>query len=372
MNAKVSLPDPSQFPLTDMATDLTWVDMLKGIAIIGVFLDNWIGYMKLTTSPELLYSFMSVFKLGVGPFVQVFFILSGFGLTLTYLQRDKTRWSWRKWAWRRFTKIVIPYQIFVLFSFALGLLGSYLYERINLQFSWLSLLTYITFTRNFYPPSWIWNPPLWFMPVIIGLYICFPVLVKILEKGGPWALILTAVLVTYGTLLIAVLIGASGDHEADWFTFWLTQFAVGMLMAYLKITQPSKLNLMKGVRAFVLGVGLMLCSWALRTYIPLGQVFNDSITSLGIFLILLNLGWAICLTNPAARRGLTALSRQSYFMYLIHYPIMLFLIGPLVRKPTNPLIVLLQAFIFIVVIFYLCRFISGPINKLTSRLYHNF
>jgi len=30
----------------DIATDLTWVNMLKGIAIIGVFYDNWLVYCR--------------------------------------------------------------------------------------------------------------------------------------------------------------------------------------------------------------------------------------------------------------------------------------------------------------------------------------
>jgi hypothetical protein len=62
--------------------DLTWIDTLKGIAIIGVFFDNWTGYMKFQTTPALLYSLAKAFALAVGPFVQVLFILSGFGLTL--------------------------------------------------------------------------------------------------------------------------------------------------------------------------------------------------------------------------------------------------------------------------------------------------
>ena len=343
--------------------------MLKGIAIIGVFLDNWMGYMKSATTPALLYSLVKILALSVGPFVQVFFILSGFGLTLAYLKHGKTNWSWKRWAWRRITKIVVPYEIFAILSFILGIIGSHLYESIDVQFSWSSLLAHLTFTRNFYPPSWIWNPSLWFMPVIIGLYICFPILLRILEKWGYWVLLLISVFVTYGTLIIATLTGAYRGHTSDWFSFWLVQFALGMVLAYVRETSPQRLRLLLGSKAFILGVGLMMCSWALRTYVPRGRVFNDSITSIGIFLVLLNLGWAIRAAVPAVGRVLNALSSQSYFMFLIHYPIMKFLIGPPLRIPTNPMVVLILGCVYIPVIFFLCYFISKPVNKLTSRLY---
>jgi len=355
-----------------ISVDLTWIDMLKGIAIIGVFLDNWTGYMKFATSPAWLYSMARVFSFAVGPFVQVFFILSGFGLTLAYLKQSKASWSWKRWAWRRITKIVMPYAIFVVLSFILGMVGSCLYASVDMQFSWASLLSYFSFTQNLYPPSWIWNPPLWFMPVIIGLYISFPVLIKVLKKWGPWVLLLISAFVTYGTLTIAVLAGASGDHTADLFTFWMVQFALGMVLAYVREKAPQELRRLIGSKALFLGIGLVMCSWALRTYVPLGQTFNDSVTSAGIFLLLLNLGWMSRAKVPAMGKALNALSSKSYLMYLIHYPIIKFLIGPPLRVPTNPMIVMGLGGIYIVVIFSLCYFISKPIDRFTSWAYHKY
>jgi peptidoglycan/LPS O-acetylase OafA/YrhL len=355
-----------------ISVDLTWIDMLKGIAIIGVFFDNWTGYMKFDTTPALLYSLARIFSLAVGPFVQVFFILSGFGLTIAYFKQSKTNWSWKRWTWRRITKIVMPYAIFVIFSFVLGILGSYLYTSIDMQFSWVSLLSYLTFTRNFYPPSWIWNPPLWFMPVIIGLYISFPILIKTLEKWGPWVLLLISAFVTYGTLAIAVLADATGSHAGDLFTFWMIQFALGMVLAHVREAVPQKLGHLIDPKAFFLGLGLMMCSWVLRTYVPLGKTFNDSVTSVGFFLILLNLGWTSRAKIPATGKVLNALSSKSYLMYLIHYPIMMFLIGPSLRVLTNPIIVIALGSIYIIAIFFLCHFISQPIGKFTSWAYHKY
>jgi peptidoglycan/LPS O-acetylase OafA/YrhL len=312
----------------------------------------------------LAKSFLSV----VAPFVQVFFILSGFGLTLAYLNQ-KANWSWRKWAWRRVTKIVVPYELAVIFSFIVGILGSYLFTSVNLQFSWTSLLAYMTFLRNFFPSSWPWNTPLWFMPVIIGLYISFPVLIKILEKWGPWLLLLISIFVTYGAIAIWDFLGISGGHQADLFLFWVIQFSLGMVLAYIKESDPQKLRHLTGLKAFLIGIGLFAFSWGIRTYIPSGKLYNDMFTSVGIFLILLNLVWICKLWLPITGKALQALSSKSYLMYLIHWPIMAFLIGPLLDFPVNALVQLLLGGVYIISIYGLCHLISQPLNKFTTWLY---
>ena len=354
-----------------IAVDLTWMDLLRGIAIIGVIFDNWTGYMELKTTPAVLYSLARLFALAVGPFVQVFFILSGFGLTVAYLH-SRADWSWKRWAWRRTTKIVIPYVIVVILSFVLGIVGSWLYPPLDMQFSGKSLLAYLTFTRNFYAPSWAWNPPLWFMPVIIGLYASFPVLIKVLERWGPWVLLLVSALVTYGTITIADLAGVAGSHGADLFSFWMLQFSLGILLAYVRDSCPRKMNKLIGLRAFCLGSGIFAFSWGLRTYLPAARVYNDVFTTIGIFLVLLNLCWTSRLLIPVTGKVLCALSSRSYFIYLIHYPIMAFLIGPPIRVPTNAIVVIILGGVYIACMFLVSHFISQPINKLTSWLYQKY
>jgi peptidoglycan/LPS O-acetylase OafA/YrhL len=360
----------TDFRAKDISTDLTWVDMLKGIAIIGVLFENWVNHIPSATTPGLAYSLVKTWSSVAGSCVQVFFTLSGFGLTIAYLKQGRASWSWQRWAWRRITKIVVPYEIVVVLSLMLGILGSILYGAIQVQFSWGSLLAYLTFTRAFYPPSWAWNPSFWFMPVIIGLYACFPILLRILVKWGTWALLLLSVVVTYGTLTIAVLTGYTGEHDSALFTFWVFPFALGMLMAHEREAHPSRLRFLIGPSAFILGTVLMVCAWALGTYVPLGKAFNDSVTSIGVLLVLLNLGWAIRAKAPAVGRLLNALSDKSYLMYLVHYPIMMFLIGPLIGLPLSPIVLVFLGSVYILAMFYLCHLISKPMNRLSSTLYN--
>jgi peptidoglycan/LPS O-acetylase OafA/YrhL len=356
----------------EIATDLTWMDMLRGIAIIGVIFDNWTAYMEFATTPVLLHSFATTFAFVVGPFVHLFFILSGFGLTVAYYRESRASWSWKRWAWRRITKILIPYAIFVVFSFLMGIVGMHFYSSVDVRFSWGSLIAYLTFTRNFYPPSWVWNWSFWFMPLIIGLYICFPVLVKILKKWGPWALLLISAFITYGTLTVVVLYGVIHGHQADLFTFWMIQFSFGMVLAHLRETTPQELSRLLGLKAFITGVGLLIFSLALRTYGPVGQAYNDLFTSVGIFLVFLNLCWKTRAKVRTIVRPLTYFSGKSYLMYLIHYPIMQFLIGPPLRAPTNPIVVIALGGLYIILVTLLCSIITRPIDKLTSWIYRRY
>jgi peptidoglycan/LPS O-acetylase OafA/YrhL len=185
-------------------------------------------------------------------------------------------------------------------------------------------------------------------------------------------LLIISLLVTYGTLVVAVLTGLYEGHGADFFTFWMFQFALGMTLAYIRETKPERLRPLIGSLSLLVGIGLTTSSWALRTYIPLGNVFNDAITSMGIFLILLNLVWVGRSLMPMIGTILLALSAQSFLMYLTHYPIMAFLIGPPLRVPMNPIIVMTLSIIYIAVIFLLSKFISQPINRITNWVYYRY
>lgn len=356
----------------DIAKDLSWIDMLKGIAIIGVFFENWLTYFfhhkLIAETNDLFYSLTSILNAASGPFVQVFIILSGFGLTLTYLKNYNAGWRWKSWTWRRVTKIVFPYYLFVILSFIIGLIGSCLYEKIDVQFSWHSLITLLTFTRNFYLPSWVWNPPLWYMPVIIGLYIIFPLLVSTLRKWGPIKLLLISAFFSITSLIAAFGLGITGSHGTDLFLFWTFQFAMGMALAHVVLNHPERLRLLIGIFPFAIGAVLIFISWILRTYVLNGNIFNDVITSPGIFLVLLNTGWFFCRIFLAAKNIFISLAEPSYFMYLIHYPIMMFLIGPAFTNSVHPLIAVLLGGIYIPVIYYLCKFISKPITKISAKL----
>lgn len=354
----------------NIAEDLAWMDMLKGIAIIGVVLDHWVPYWASISSSPQLYSLFK--KVPWGTPVHLFFLLSGFGLMMSYIN-NQPHWSWGRWAWRRITKIVVPYWLAVLFSFTAGILASDIFQSVNLHFSWQSLLACLTFTRGFSPASWAWNIALWFMPIIIGLYICFPMLAIVLKKRGPWALLAVAIILTYGSIsMSALLTGRYRGHNESFFLFFIIQFALGMTLAYARAKHPRRLNILLGFKSFVAGSFLYLLSWGVKTYVPNGNSYNDALTTAGVFLVLLNLIWIIRTRIPPIMNILTNLGKKSYLIFLVHYPILAFIIGPLVGITLHPIVILASGLIFVLVVYFVCSLISGPMDRFTSWLYGLF
>lgn len=347
--------------------------MLKGIAIIGVFTENGLNYIVTTPAP-LAHDLVRLVDLAAGPFVHLFFVLSGFGLMLSYLRQEGAAWSWKKWAWRRFTRIYIPYAIGILFMLAMGAIGARLYpahpvplpsERVT----WSIVLAYATFTRNFFPATWDWNEPLWFMPVIVGLYLSFPILVRVQKRWGAAALLAGALAVTYATLTFAGRLGMTGRHQSDWFTFWLFQFALGMVLAEVRATQPVRMRWLLGIPALAVGTVAIVLSWGLRQSSPSGRLFNDAITTVGIFVLLLNAGWALRALVPAVGDVLGALAGQEYLMYLLHVPLLWFVLIPALPGPVHPLAALLFVGAYVCFMYGLCRVIGKPLDALIARAY---
>lgn len=350
-----------------IAEDLAWMDVLKGIAIIGVVFDHWIPYWALSTSSPRLYALFM--KVPWGTPVHLFFLLSGFGLMMSYI-KSQNDWSWRRWTWRRITKIVVPYWLAVLFSFIAGTVASSIFQSVDLHVSWSSLLACLTFTRGFFPASWAWNVALWFMPIIIGLYISFPMLVFILRRKGVWALLAVAAILTFGSIFLsAFLTGGYRRHNDSFFPFFLLTFALGMALAHIRDKNPQKLDVLIGFKSFALGLALYLLSWRMRTQAPHGSSYNDVLTAAGVFLVLLNLIWIMRTRIPMAQRILGNLGRGSYLIFLIHYPILAFIIGPLFKISVHPLVIVASGLVFICGVYFVSSLISRPLDRFTSWLY---
>ena len=357
----------SSLAIKSSADELKWIEILKGIAIIGVVFDHLVPLMILKPTPVFLSNLVYFFPWGA--VVHIFFFLSGFGLTMGYVNMN-TGWSWRKWSWRRITKIVIPYEISIIVTFAVGLFGSYLYTSVDNQLTWGTFLAYITFGRNFYQPAWYLNQALWFMPNIICLYIIFPLLINIINRWGMWILLLISIFITYGTISMAVFTGNIKGHQGDPFSFYILQFTIGMVVAYARAVDRFKLSSLIGFKTFLIGIGVLFISFTLKMNFRYGFAYNDVFTTIGFFLTLINIGCVLRLYAPVIARLLNRLGSESYLIFLVHYPIMSFLIiPPQMRGPINPIIAILFGGLFIIGIFYLCRFLSHSINKLSSWVF---
>jgi peptidoglycan/LPS O-acetylase OafA/YrhL len=73
--------------------------------------------------------------------------------------------------------------------------------------------------------------------------------------------------------------------------------------------------------------------------------------------------------SPIGTRVLRGLGKQSYLIFLLHYPIMAFAVGPIFPVAMHPVVLLATGLVFVAGVYALCSLISRPMDGLTSRLY---
>jgi peptidoglycan/LPS O-acetylase OafA/YrhL len=347
------------------------MDMLRSLAVLAVVIHHWLLFNPDGSSIRIFTNIADLIQALAGTVVHLFFILSGCGLTVSYFKKGSV--SWREWAKRRFRKIVVPYLIIVSLTFVLANFASFIFPNdVKTGFSPYSLLTYLTFTRNFYSPGWGLNPTLWFMPVIIGLYILFPFLVQALEKRGPLLLLAISVLITYGSIAACIALGYPVNHQSAIFSFYVIEFSFGMFIGYRLAFYTGQLNRLLGLKMFCLGFGLYAVSWSIQRYWSLGGAFNDIFTAVAVFLMALNMCRMLVRLSPQKMVNFSKeVSKHSYVMYLIHGPIILFVMKPLlaqaVQTPINSLVMVFLACLYCGLIFVLARLISPLVYFTRSR-----
>lgn len=182
---------------------------LRGIAIIGIFMHNFLhwlrpmvkeneyqfhqsnvdGLLNILTNPDenLLWQLFSFF----GHYgVPVFLFLSGYGLVLKYENGDKSQPGVLDFMWHHFRKL-----------FPMMLLGFVCFAIVDWitpnrhHWSWLDVLTQLTMTINLRPDpdDIIWPGPYWFFGLIMQLYLFY----RILLYKRHWAWTVVSVLVCW-------------------------------------------------------------------------------------------------------------------------------------------------------------------------------
>jgi len=351
------------------------MDMLRGFAVLAIVVHHWLLFDPFQGSILVFSSLAGIIRDVAGTMVHLFFILSGCGLTLSYFKRrQSSSFSWIKWGNRRISKIVAPYWILVSFAFLLAGVSYFVFSGVfEHRYGLATLLAYLTFTGNFYAPGWSFNPTLWFMPVIIGLYVLFPFLVKVLEGCGTVFFVVVSLLITYGSISLCLLLRYPVAHQSALPLFYVIEFSAGMLIGDAILFHSQRFEHLASAKFLILGMALYVLSWGMTKYWTYGDAYNDLITAAGVFLITLYVSmWLIRLSPHKSVRLFTEISRESYVMYLIHGPIILYVMRPILREcsllPLHPGAAIFCSFLYAAFIFVLARLISRPIGGISSRL----
>lgn len=198
---------------------LTLVNFAKGLAISAIVLFHLIyEYMEV---PGIL---ATASKFG-GAGVHIFFICSGFGLTLSQLRRPLT---WKEFLQKRLRKVYIPYIPVVLVSAALPWMYSG-DDRLA------AVLSHVFLYKMFVPEYIIsFGAHFWFVSTILQFYALFLLLERMRSTLGIRKFLSGCCAVNLGWMILTAMLGI--HTQRIWGSFFLQyiwEFALGMCLADL-------------------------------------------------------------------------------------------------------------------------------------------
>ena len=294
---------------------------------------------------HLLFNFFNfVFGLGYQA-VHLFFILSGFGLTLSALLVEKktARIRWFGFIKKRFIRLYPSYwlilAIYLLLNFFqydsfLGLLKTYVKGAIFLDVI----------------------PATWYIPILLQLYLLFPflfyflkklsiknfLLLSLLVKTVSSAIIITTSLLAFDKILG---FGYGGLAPGGIALTRLFEFCFGMAIAKHWFTHERSVDaftvfqkpkaIILGIFLECLGIFLSLKYTAIRFIdhdIPVGLFISDAFIGIGIFIISLNLVFLVDgLLKSKSKAWLDLISNGTYEAYLVHSIVLSYFLTLLIK-----------------------------------------
>jgi peptidoglycan/LPS O-acetylase OafA/YrhL len=334
---------------------LLYLNTLRGIAAIYVMAGHsrwllWEGYhLGFLKHPEaysyldtFLVYFFSLFIFGHQAVI-FFFVLSGFVIHLRYSHKlsgnVNAPFNYGNYLFRRFRRIYPPLLFALLLTFLLDSTGSHFNYSIYLQEtpspsinkyveyspSWKELLGNLLLVNQTYVESWGTNGPLWSLKYEWWFYMLYPLFFYLNRRSIVGAAISVFVLSVFfhsGGYFPVKLIS---DVLAAMFLWWL-----GVILADI---YTGRIKLDK--KYFLLGWLVLPCAFIFRKEIP--QSFFDFIYAIGFFELLLTL----IIVREHRQASLSLLNRMnfigdfSYTLYIIHFPVLVFLSGYILKKNGN-------------------------------------
>jgi peptidoglycan/LPS O-acetylase OafA/YrhL len=325
---------------------LAWVELIKAVGLIGIFLNHlverildcpyianpsqdwpplWerIAQLKPLDGFGILdipINLLRYIGWGGEHGVQLFLILSGFGLTWGLLSQPGDRpIPLRDFYSRRLVRIyplwwgvhLFFIVLWVLLGFGLSLSRSATYlSMIGVRIT-PGLLYYFS-------PAW------WFFGLILQLYLIYPLLWKVLRRIGPFSFLTIGLLVGFVGRSLGALV--FGEYLDAWlrgaiFLTRLPEFVFGISLAAWLHRMPDQTDRWLRRPAILLASMLSLVAGgALALTLP-GMAVAPFLLGVGAFVLLY-----AAFARTKSQIG-TWIGRHSYSLYLLHHPL-IFLFVP--------------------------------------------
>lgn len=275
-------------------------------------------------------------------FVDLFFVLSAFLLTLPYARsalRGGRPLAGREFLYRRSVRIVPLYVVAILLVWSA--------RNTSLPGDWRDLLGHLTFFQVYDRRTIFYTiGPAWSLAVEVQFYL----LLAILGGGLTWICrrlntVAARRAVLFGSITTIAMLGLGSRllaafvlhrSASDW-PFWfglpakLDVFAVGMLLAVTVAARadatPLSRNVISSLR--LVGLGLLVWGTLTRASDPLPELYFHDWCALGFGLVLAAniLGQRKRSRDLMTARPLAWAGLVSYSLYIWHEPVMLWLAG---------------------------------------------
>ncbi len=369
---------------------LAWVDLIRAIAFLWIFSDHlseqlfgsWAfgnprpNWASLTDQIAQLRPLSGYGLLDI-PFntlryigwngdtgVQLFLILSGFGITWSLLGRQANLPINLKSFYRKRFERVYPewWAAHLLFAATFFFIG-FGFTPFTPRF-FLSLLgvRFLTETMYYFSPAW------WYVGLQIQLYLIFPLLWNSLRRFGPLRLFVICCAITIVARAIGLL--TFGDYIDAWQrgAFFITQlpsFVFGIcLAAWLRQNPEGMKRYLTGLPTVALSLAMCVAGFVL-SFSLLGMSVAPFLSGIGIFLLLYALLHSVNVSNPQRNLWMW-IGEHSYSLYLVHHPLILLFVPATLASTNHVFIGTGAAIVFtLIASVFLERAVSRTISILT-------
>lgn len=335
-----------------------------------------------------LFNFFNlVFGLGYQA-VHLFFLLSGFGLTLSVLLDEKKRnkIKWFDFLKKRFMRLYPSYWV---------LLAVYMASNLFLYRSFLGFVkTYLIgsiFLNNL--------PATWFLPVLIQLYLIFPLLFRFLKKSSLkkfllsifFIKVISSALIIITSLIVSGEIAGFGYGALAPGGIALTrifEFCLGMAIARIFVDKGCSIQFFRQfckpipiLLGFFLEVSGLLMSMKFTVFnfaghsIPAGLFVSDAFIGIGVFILSLNFIFLVhSVLKYINSNWIYSISNLTYEAYLIHGCILSYFLRFIVEpsldmvKTTNNYFIICLLFLATFLMFSFLSFLLAS-SLFTFKIY---
>ncbi len=254
--------------------------------------------------------------------VQLFLIVSGFGLTWGLLQKGTGAvLPLRSFYLRRFERIYPPYWMAHLIFLILALVLLTLEVRHTSLTFYLSLTGFRLTPASFYAisPSW------WYITLIVQLYLVYPLLWWLLRRIGANRFLIVCAVVAFGVRAAGLWLLSDSLYLDMWsrgavFITRLPEFVFGMVLAvWLRDYHTRVDRWLAGPPGLGLAA-LLLIGGTILSFDLMGMTFASFMIGAGLFIPLYAVWRQQDEPTRAWGRGLKWIGQHTNSLFLMHHP----------------------------------------------------